>query len=579
MRRFLVLPCFVALVGCGGDSTAPFTGEPDALPDSTIADAGDGAAADDASDSTPGDAGDASDASDSSAPGDSTLDAAEAPTGDADATASEVSIDAGDAGDANDGSVSCAPTPAPVVTTVGTTAGTLLLKGTIVTPDTFFVGEVLVVGDTLSCVAVSCSGVPAAAGATVVDTQGIIFPGLIDTHNHILFDIFDETDWAPTKAYANHNQWPNEPRYTAMVDAKQYLNGEAASTWDYGCEMDKFGELKGLVAGTTSISGSANPSNRACYGSLARTIDQSPNDLGIDTVQAATLFPTKASADGVCANFTSGKTTAYLIHIAEGIDATSLAEFGKLGALTTTPNCLFAPQTTIVHGTALGDPELTTMAAKGMHLTWSPRSNVFLYGGGTDLSKTSNVPLALAKGINVALAPDWSMGGSQNLLDELRFADKVDNAVWGNQLTPKMLVQMVTTNAAKNVALEGKIGSLAAGKKADLFVIGGDGTAPYDALLASTPRDVRLVMVGGVALYGDVALKSIAPAAPGCETIDVCCASKFVCVAETGGTTANKFGQTYADITTALGTALTSYDAMGLTSYKFAPLTPLVRCP
>ena len=60
-----------------------------------------------------------------------------------------------------------------------------------------FEGEVLIVGDTIACVAPSCAGDPAAADATVVETNGIIFPGLIDTHNHILFDIFDETDWAP----------------------------------------------------------------------------------------------------------------------------------------------------------------------------------------------------------------------------------------------------------------------------------------------------------------------------------------------------------------------------------------------
>jgi imidazolonepropionase-like amidohydrolase len=600
MRRFLFVPCLLTLVACSSDAAAPSSGDPDATLDSSIGDAADGTPADEGADTADVDPGDTSAATDSSL--DTTTDET-ADAGGADAT--EVSLDAtddsssdttddggidgadvasdaaSDLGETNssDASVTCAPTPPPAVTTVGTTAGTYLLKGTIVTPDTYFVGEVLVVGDTLSCVAASCSALPAAAGATVVDTQGIIFPGLIDTHNHILFDIFDETDWSPTKTYTNHNQWPGEARYSAMVDTKQYLNGEGASTWDFGCEMDKFGELKGLVAGTTSIAGSANPANRACYGSLARTIDQSPNDLGIDNVQAATLFPTKASADGVCANFTSAKTTAYLIHIAEGTDATALGEFAKLGNLTSTPNCLFAPQTTIVHGTALGDPELTTMAANGMKLTWSPRSNVYLYGGGSDLTKTSNVPLALTKGINVALAPDWSMGGSQNLLDELRFADKVDNTVWGDKLTPKMLVQMVTTHAAKNLALDAKIGSLAAGKKADLFVIGGDASAPYDALLASTPRDVRLVMVGGVALYGDVALSSIAPKAPGCETIDICCATKFVCVAEAGGTTTNKFGQTYADITTALSTALTNYDAMGLTAWKFAPLTPLVRCP
>jgi len=480
-------------------------------------------------------------------------------------------------GDATDGGVACAPTPAPAITKTGA-ANKILLKGTVVTPDTFFVGEVLVEGDTITCAAASCATSAGAAAATVVETNGIIFPGLIDTHNHILFDIFDETDWAPTKAYGNHDQWTAEPKYSAMVDAKQYLNGEG-STADFGCEMDKFGELKGVVAGTTSIAGAANSANRACYGSLARTIDQSPNDLGADKVQMATLFPTKSAADGVCANFTDGSTDAYLIHIAEGVDATALGEFAKLGSITTTANCLYGTKTTIVHGTALTATQFDTMAGVGMRLTWSPRSNVFLYGAGTDLSKTTNVPLAISKGINVALAPDWSMGGSQNLLDELRFADKVDNTVWGDKLTPKMLVEMVTTRAAKNLGLEATLGSIAVGKKADLMVIGGDASKPYDALLAATPREVRLVMVGGVPLYGDVAIKALGPATPGCETIDVCCASKFVCVAEAGGTSTNKFGQTYAEIKSTLEGALTAYDALALTSYKFAPLTPLVRCP
>lgn len=558
MDRRVLLPLVLLLAGCAEEGTVVTR---DALPDTVDGTTGDVTLADgdDATDDTP---------AVEDAPLAETDDAAADETATSDSASGETGPDA---------AVSCAPTPPPAIAKTGV-AGKFLLKGTVVTPDTFFVGEVLVEGDTITCAAASCASMPAHATATVVETNGIIFPGLIDTHNHILFDIFDESDWAPTKAYGNHNQWPAEARYSAMVDAKQYLNGEGTSTWDFGCEMNKFGELKGIVAGTTSIAGSANPANRSCYASLARTVDQTPNDLGVDTVQAATLFPTKTSADGVCANFATAKTTAYLIHIAEGVDTSALGEFAKLGTITTTPECLYAPQTTIVHGTALGDPELTTMAGKGMKLTWSPRSNVFLYGGGTDLTKTTNVPLALAKGINVALAPDWSMGGSQNLLDELRFADKVDNAVWGNKLTPKMLVEMVTTRAAKNLALDAKIGSLAAGKKADLMVIGGDASAPYDALLAATPREVRLVMVGGVALYGDVALKPIAPAAPGCETIDVCCASKFVCVAETGGTTTNKLGQTYADITAALSKALTDYDAMALTAWKFAPLTPLVRC-
>jgi len=108
----------------------------------------------------------------------------------------------------------------PVILKQGTNG--LRLTGTIVTPDTILEGEVLVVGDEIRCVAASCETDPAAATASLVQTNGIIYPGLIDTHNHIQFDIFDETDWAPesTDNFTNHNQWPARPRYKAMVDTK-----------------------------------------------------------------------------------------------------------------------------------------------------------------------------------------------------------------------------------------------------------------------------------------------------------------------------------------------------------------------
>jgi 5-methylthioadenosine/S-adenosylhomocysteine deaminase len=458
----------------------------------------------------------------------------------------------------------------------------LLLTGTVVTPDQTFEGEVLVEGDTVTCADLACDTQPGALDASIVDTNGIIFPGLIDTHNHILFDIFDETDWTPSKIYTNHNQWPNEARYKAMVDAKQYLNGEAGSPVSIGCEMEKYGELKALIAGTTSVVGAANPTNRECYGSLARTIDQTPNDLGADRIQVATLFPSAAAADSVCGNLAAGTTDAYVIHVAEGVDGSALGEFGKLDTITTTDGCLLSPKVTVVHGTALGETELGVMAAAGMSLVWSPRSNVFLYGAGSDLTKTAAIPAASRLGVNIALAPDWSIGGSQNLLDELRFADQVDNTIWGDGITPKMLAEMVTSNAARALGLEATLGSIAAGKKADLVVIGGGGAdraRPYDALLGATPRDVRLVLVGGRALYGDAGLRSLGPGGgSGCEELAPCGAAKFVCVAEPAGTPGNKLGQTLADITAAITSELQSYDALDLTAFDFSPVTPLVRC-
>ena len=114
--------------------------------------------------------------------------------------------------------------------------------------------------------------------------------------------------------------------------------------------------------------------------------------------------------------------------------------------------------------------------------------------------------------------------------------------------------------------------------RADIMVIGGDTTAPYDALLAATPGDVRLVLVDGVALYGDAALAPLGPASPGCEPFTACGSSKFLCVAQAGGTATDKLGQTLGDIETALTSALASYDAMNLTQWDFSPVTPLVDC-
>ena len=447
----------------------------------------------------------------------------------------------------------------------------ILLIGTVVTPEASYDGQVLVEGDTITCAkpGLDCAAEPGATGATIITTNGIIAPGLIDTHNHILFDIFNNDDWIPglpsscqtaadCKAaspsycsgtrcdcvdnvcrYTNHTQWGSERAYALMMDYKQCLEDASqgkpqwcpqtyADTGRLKCEMDKWGELKGMIAGTTSIVGLPGTSG-PCFASLSRSIDVAQNDLASDRVQTSALFPpSTTSANGACANFASGSTDAYLIHCGEGVDAAALGEFDTLWNVTTVPGpgCLFAPETAITHGVAFGSLEYAQMAAAGMKLIWSPASNVALYG------KTNDLPLALAEGMTISVAPDWSMGGSQNMLDEMRFADAWDNAHFGDVLTPQMLLEMATSNAAAVLGLTGTLGRVDVGYKADLFVVEGDPATPYDTILAATPASVRLVMVGGLVLYGDTELAAAAPAAPGCETFEACCRSKFLCVAE-----------------------------------------------
>ena len=494
----------------------------------------------------------------------------------------DAAVDAVDARDARDASDAAADGGLPATVTPGA-VDRILLIGTVITPDVSFDGQVLVEGSVITCVApaLGCQGQVGAVGATIIDTHGVIAPGLVDTHNHILFDIFDDSDWLPAQAYTNHKGWPAEPRYQAMLDVKQCLEdasqGKPAwcpATYDgvnsLKCEMDKWGELKGLIAGTTSIVGLAGTTS-ACFGSLARTIDASQNGLGQDKIQTSALFPpSKSAADGVCANFATTKTDAYLIHVGEGTDPAALAEFAKLGTASTTEGCLYAPQTVITHGTAFTSAEFMQMAAANMKLTWSPASNVALYGS------TTNIPAALDANVTIALAPDWSMGGSQNLLDEMRFADAWDDAHFGNRLTPKAIVAMTTKNAASALALGGRIGTVEVGALADLMVVSRQPADPYAAILAARPKDVRLTMIGGRVLYGDAALKAAAPALPGCEDLAICGTPKFLCVAETTATT--KLDQTYAQIKAILEAAMTDVDALTPDGYDFTPLAPLVKC-
>jgi imidazolonepropionase-like amidohydrolase len=400
-----------------------------------------------------------------------------------------------------------------------------LLRGTLLTPDGPLSGELLVEGTNITCVASSCSAQPGAAGATIIGTSGVILPGLIDAHNHGLFNIFDEDDWHPGKFYGSHNDWTSDVRYQQVLDAKQYLNKDVTSPVDLRCEIDKYAEIKALIAGTTSYTLAPGAVELACYESLARTIDTSRNDLGVDKLRTSISMPTNATAQSVCTSFTAGTTNAYVVHVAEGVNATAKNEFATLESRAS--GCLIAPQTAIVHGTALGIDEFTKMANAGMKLVWSPKSNLFLY------NDTTRIDLAIQAGVKtIALAPDWSLGGSVNMLDELRVANQVSQSKWGGLLSPRRLFEMVTIEPARALGVDSVLGSLEVGKRADIVILGGDPSRPYESLLAATPMDIELVMVDGRALYGDLELKAAGPAAPGCEEVPICNATKFLCVAE-----------------------------------------------
>src|SRR4030095_12604378 len=108
------------------------------------------------------------------------------------------------------------------------------------------------------------------------------------------------------------------------------------------------------------------------------------------------------------------------------------------------------------------------MATAGTALVWSPRSNLELYG------TTADVSAALDAGVEIALAPDWAITGSSNIVDGPTTGARRDRELPGARLTERQLVDMVTSVPARVAGVDDEVGAIRAGLRADLIVIGGD---------------------------------------------------------------------------------------------------------
>jgi 5-methylthioadenosine/S-adenosylhomocysteine deaminase len=431
------------------------------------------------------------------------------------------------------------PQAATVTVSLGTDRTKQIIRGTVVTPDTVLVGEVVIEGDTIACVASSCTDPTGASVFTV--TGGYVYPGFIDAHNHVAYNVLPK--WTPPKLYVNRGQWQ---RAKAYKDFKAPYN-DLKDTHKLFCEMVKWGELKALISGITAVQGTSPAS--VCIRTLIRNVENQ-NELGTPRSHIRTFILDISSFDGPV-NW--DVTKAFVVHVAEGLptDSVSRREFQTLKQ-----KGLLRAEMAIIHGTAFGDPEFAEMGTVGAKLIWSPQSNRVLY------SQTTNIRLALQHGVSVSLGVDWNPSGSDDLFGELRVAAEFNENQFGSVIHDADWIKMITENPAKALALETQIGRLAPGFKADLTVLRSRGGDPHRSLLANHPQDVEMVWVGGELLYGrESVVRKFRPGQ--CEALEVNGTKKQICVLDRTNPVA-KSDETLADIRTILLS-------------KYPHLSPLVR--
>jgi 5-methylthioadenosine/S-adenosylhomocysteine deaminase len=330
--------------------------------------------------------------------------------------------------------------------------------------------------------------VAAVPGVRVVSTRGgLILPGLIDLHNHVPYNVLPF--WQAPRLYDTRGQWQRAAEYDAAVKTP-YDALKAAGLLD---EMIKWGEIRALIGGTTSILGAPD---RTAAGILVRNIDHVT--LGSDKMRTYVLDVEDFGRSDQAAEIAKLKQQfaegldAMVFHIAEGRDPAMRSEFAFLEQ-----QDLLRKEVVVTHGTALEAADFQKMASRDMPLVWSPRSNLALYGVTTD------VAAAKAAGVRIALAPDWSPSGSDNLLGELRFTSALNQSSLNGLFSARELVDMATRVPAAIAGRAGLLGELRPTARADLLVLADCGEDdPFVCVVTSDERDVRLVTVNGVALYG-----------------------------------------------------------------------------
>ena len=322
---------------------------------------------------------------------------------------------------------------------------------------------------------------------TPINTGGTFYPGLIELHNHLGYDILKL--WDVPKLYGNRGQWQGSPPYQAAVSGPMGVLGKTPGVPP---AIARYTEAKCLMGGTTTSQGItlfSAPGLMRQYRGIVRNVEESLDSALPD---AKARIPDYAAEDkdsflGYLKDF-----PCLLMHLSEGIDVSARQHFLDLEI---SPNVwAIAASLTGIHCNALTRQDFDRLAEMGAGMVWSPLSNLMLYG------QTADIKAARAAGVRIGLGSDWSPSGSKNLLHELKVV-RVANAVQGLGFSDRDIVAMATIVAAGLLRWDRYLGSIEAGKYADLVLIRGAAGDAYEHLLKADETRIDLVVIDGVPRY------------------------------------------------------------------------------
>jgi 5-methylthioadenosine/S-adenosylhomocysteine deaminase len=416
---------------------------------------------------------------------------------------------------------------------------TLVIKGaTVITLDSknhVFQGDVLIERERIAALGPSL----AEKGADVIDANGqVLLPGFVQTHVHLCQTLFrGAADDLALIDWLKKRIWPMEAAHTpesiyasARLGIAELIRGgttcaltmetvnhteqvfraveESGFRATVGkCRMDRGDQVPEGLREQTEMSlaesldllerwhGAANGRIRYCFAprfalSCSRELLERVGELARER---GVLVHTHASEN------------KHEIEIVERETGRRNIEYlDKVG--------LAAPHVVLAHCVHLNDNEMEILRRTGTHVAHCPSSNLKLGSG------IARVTEMIERGISVSLGADGAACNNRlDMLTEMRTAALIQKALHGPEVLPALRVlKMATIDGARAMGLEGEIGSVEVGKRADLTLFDLDEVRttprpdPVSAIVyAAEASNINTVIIDGRVVMGHRKLTSL----------------------------------------------------------------------
>jgi 5-methylthioadenosine/S-adenosylhomocysteine deaminase len=416
---------------------------------------------------------------------------------------------------------------------------TVLIKGgtvvTMDTADTVVAGDVLVRGARVEAV----GEVPNVAADVTIDARGCaVLPGFVQTHVHLCQTLFrGAADDLALLDWLKRRVWPLEAahdaaslRASARLGIAELVRGGTTcaltmETVRHTEEVFRVVEESGFRAtvgkcmmdrGEEVPAGLREESEDSIRESLALLEKWHGRAGGRVRYCFAPRFAvscTRVLLERVAA-LARERGVMIHTHASENLSEIELveSETGMRNVLYLDSLGVSGAHVLLAHCVHLDEAEVGLLASKGTHVAHCPSSNMKLGSGVAPVSEM------LARGVSVSLGADGAPCNNRlDMFTEMRSAALLQKVSRGADALPAARVlRMATAGGARALGLEGAVGSLEAGRRADITVLelGRLHTTPRPEVVstivyAAEARDVRDVLIDGRFVLRDGGLQTL----------------------------------------------------------------------